>query len=257
MARSRQDHRRLAHSRGIEVIGVDSLRYFGPRKSPKQMAEDIGDMLSDAKPAPGVRSSPRLFVRGRHASLRVRRTRARMAAARLADRAFSPISGADRIPDLGRRLARHVDGRQRRDRGGDRPAATRVLCVYGSDEDDSACEDAKLSAFTKLALDGGHHFDGKLRRARGASPGRPAERTDGRPRGAATPAGPPAPAKLGHQLTAVHLENLSGDVAGQAVGREEEVGRRAVLGVPAASTEWRPRWRRAFPARSSDGGSPS
>lgn len=179
---------------GIEVIGVDSLRYFWSEKSPKQMAEDIDDMLSDAKPAPGVPIGLLGYSFG----------------ADTLPFAFDELAPEwrQRVSLIGLLAPSAQTGFQISVGGwlgmstGDSDViaaatglpATRVLCVYGSDEDDSACEDAKLSAFTKLALDGGHHFDGNYdalaARLLAALRNGPTAALAAPP----TPAGPPAPA---------------------------------------------------------------
>ncbi len=65
--------------------------------------------------------------------------------------------------------------------------------MYGSEEDDTACIEPKLAAFTKLPIEGGHHFDGNydalaarlLAALRGGRRQRSRPRPPGRPPGAA------------------------------------------------------------------------
>ncbi|WP_062014238.1 virulence factor family protein [Aureimonas sp. AU4] len=145
---------------GVEVIGVDSLRYFWSEKTPEQMASDIGDMLADAKPKPGIPVALMGYSFG-------------------ADTlpfayGFLPQTLRDRVTLVGL-LAPSLQtgfqisvggwlGMSTGDRGVVASAASipaaKVLCVYGTEETDTACLDPKLAGVTKLPIDGGHHFDG-------------------------------------------------------------------------------------------------
>ncbi|WP_279482635.1 AcvB/VirJ family lysyl-phosphatidylglycerol hydrolase [Aureimonas sp. SK2] len=145
---------------GIEVIGVDSLRYFWSEKSAKQMADDISSMLADAKPAANLPIGLLGYSFG----------------ADTLPFAFADMPGewTKRVSLVGLLAPSHQTGFQISVGGwlgmstGDSDVvaaaaglpADRVLCVYGKDEDDTACLDPKLAAVTKLPLEGGHHFDG-------------------------------------------------------------------------------------------------
>ncbi|RIY02175.1 virulence factor family protein [Aureimonas flava] len=178
---------------GIEVIGVDSLRYFWSEKTAKEMADDIGSMLANAKPAPDVPIGLLGYSFG-------------------AD--TLPFAIRELAPEWSKRvsliglLAPSIETGFQISVGGwlgmstgdsDVVAAAaglpadRVLCIYGTDDDGSACVEPRLAAFTKLPIEGGHHFDGNY----DALAARILAALRAGPQAALatppTPAGPPAP----------------------------------------------------------------
>ncbi len=42
-----------------------------------------------------------------------------------------------------------------------------VLCIYGEDDDDSACKTLDRKGFTPIEISGGHHFAGDYERLAG------------------------------------------------------------------------------------------
>ncbi len=181
---------------GIEVIGVDSLRYFWSEKTAKQMADDIGSMLSDAKPPADIPIGLLGYSFG----------------ADTLPFAFGDIPAAwrDRVSLIGLLAPGTQTGFQISVGGwlgmatGDSDVvaaaeglpASRVLCVFGSEKGRTApATPPKLAAFTKLPLEGGHHFDGNY----DALAARILAALRNGPSAALAPpppaAGPPAPAK--------------------------------------------------------------
>ncbi|WP_062207850.1 AcvB/VirJ family lysyl-phosphatidylglycerol hydrolase [Aureimonas sp. AU12] len=146
---------------GIEVIGVDALRYFWSEKTPEEMGADIATMLGNANPKTGVPVALLGYSFG-------------------ADTlpfayAHLPQVWADRVGLVGLLAPSKETGFQISVGGwlglstGDKPVvpaisaipAAKVLCVYGTEDDeDNACTDPALAALTKLPIEGGHHFDG-------------------------------------------------------------------------------------------------
>ncbi|WP_182084940.1 virulence factor family protein [Aureimonas sp. ME7] len=145
---------------GVEVIGVDSLRYFWSEKSAKEMADDISTMLGNAAPAPGIPVALMGYSFG----------------ADTLPFAYPalPPEWASRVTLIGLLAPSTETGFQISVGGwlglstGDSDVVQaiqalpteRVLCIYGQDEDDGACTTPQLAAVTKLPLEGGHHFDG-------------------------------------------------------------------------------------------------
>jgi type IV secretory pathway VirJ component len=156
--------------RGVAVVGVDSLRYFWSKKSPDEVAADLG-LLYD--------HYGKEFGTSRYA---------------LIGYSF----GSDIMPDVWPKLPKAV-----RDRigllslmalgtnadfevtvggfigapsGESRPLAPllhqlpldRTQCIYGKEEaedDETSCTAAELGEAQRIALEGGHHFDGDYSQA--------------------------------------------------------------------------------------------
>jgi type IV secretory pathway VirJ component len=156
--------------RGVAVVGVDSLRYFWSKKSPDEVAADLG-LLYD--------HYGKEFGTSRYA---------------LIGYSF----GSDIMPDVWPKLPKAV-----RDRigllslmalgtnadfevtvggfigapsGESRPLAPllhqlpldRTQCIYGREEaedDETSCTAAELGEAQRIALEGGHHFDGDYSQA--------------------------------------------------------------------------------------------
>lgn len=178
---------------GIEVVGVDSLRYFWSEKTAQQMADDIGAMLTNVKPAANVPIG--LFGYSFGADTLP------FAIAKLDPKWAQRVSLIGLLaPSMQTGFQISVGGWLGMSTGDNDvvEAAThlpaeRVLCVYGSEEEDTACIEPKLAAFTKLPIEGGHHFDGNY----DALAARLLAALRGGPQAALAtppaPAGPPAP----------------------------------------------------------------
>lgn len=147
-------------TQGVHVVGLDALHYFWAKKTPEALAKDIA-FLADAADAND--NLPLMLV------------------------GYS--FGADTIPFAYPLLPKALQDRTRvigllapgpstsfqitiggwlgiNDTGYDvTPAIAklppdRVMCVYGSEDDESACADRSVSKTTIVKTTGGHHFDG-------------------------------------------------------------------------------------------------
>lgn len=152
--------------RGIGVVGVSSRAYLAQRKSPDQAAADVARIARaymarwgadrlvlvgysrGAGMLPFVATRLPPDVRDRVALL------AMFGMERWANFQFHWI---DVVRDVHRKDDLSVAPELARLRG------QRMLCVYGSEERDSACRDADSTLITKVERRGGHHFDGDYR----------------------------------------------------------------------------------------------
>jgi type IV secretory pathway VirJ component len=148
---------------GVDVIGIDCLRYFWSEKSPETVAADVDKLIGDVR-------------RGTDK-------------ARIALIGYS--FGADILPAVFNRLGpearRHIDllsllalgkdahfeihiegwlgGDPQQDASPIAPELARIdprliQCVYGEEEaDESGCLDSHLDAAQVVGIPGGHHFD--------------------------------------------------------------------------------------------------
>ncbi|MBZ9653432.1 virulence factor family protein [Phyllobacterium lublinensis] len=145
---------------GVHVIGVDSLRYFWTQRQPEDIAKDITRMVAKADPT-----------------------------GRLPVSLLGYSFGANTIPFAWPYLSKQLQDRITLvgligteettpfqvsvgawlGLGGDNEVAPavaklpsdRVLCVYGSQEDDTACTAPSLASVQKIELPGDHHYDEK------------------------------------------------------------------------------------------------
>lgn len=152
---------RLAE-RGIAVVGLDARAYLGGGRTPDETAADAA-RLARAYMARWRRT--RLvwigysrgadllpFVLSRQpAELRGRSDLVAMLG--LASRVNFRFRWSDVFRDTRRRDDLLVAPELAKLRG------LRLLCVYGTDETDSACRDADPALVTRIARPGGHHFD--------------------------------------------------------------------------------------------------
>lgn len=154
---------------GIPVVGLNSLRYFWKARTPEGASADLARILRHYLDA--WKASDVLLV----------------GYSRGAD--VLPFMVA-RLPDDLRRRVRlvalvglsrragfefHFADLFRSENGADRPTVPeirrlrglRLLCVYGSDESDSACRDLPPDLAIGIELPGGHHFRGAYREVAG------------------------------------------------------------------------------------------
>ncbi|WP_018429751.1 AcvB/VirJ family lysyl-phosphatidylglycerol hydrolase [Hoeflea sp. 108] len=146
--------------KGVHVVGLDALHYFWAKRTPEELARDVTKMLERADP---TKKLPVMLI------------------------GYS--FGADTLPfaypllppDLQKRtkvIGLMAPGQTTSfqvtisgwlgidDSGYDIPAAIaklpakQVLCIYGEEEDDSACLSPSLANLAKIKTTGGHHFDG-------------------------------------------------------------------------------------------------
>ncbi|WP_176716608.1 AcvB/VirJ family lysyl-phosphatidylglycerol hydrolase [Brucella melitensis] len=143
---------------GVHVIGVDSLRYFWSERTPEEIANDTTAMIKKADPT-----------------------------GKLPVAVLGYSFGADTFPFAWKYLDPSIQDRTRMvgllgvettttfqvsiegwlGMNGDKdvvPAIAsipldRVVCVYGQEEDDTACTADELKGMDAIKLPGGHHFD--------------------------------------------------------------------------------------------------
>ncbi|MGE0584308.1 MAG: virulence factor family protein [Flavobacteriaceae bacterium] len=152
-------------SDGYGVVGLDTLRYFWSEKDPKQFGADLARIVArylarwdlhdttlvgysfgaDTLPfawqylPAGIQSSVRAIV------------------------LLSPETSTGFSISVTGWLGLQSGDHDVVDAVAKLPAG-KVHCLYGKDEDDSACTSPALSKTNVLALDGGHHFDGDYER---------------------------------------------------------------------------------------------
>lgn len=147
-------------TQGVHVVGLDALHYFWSKRTPDALARDIAFLVDAADPddnlpimligysfgadtipfafpllPKAVQDRTRLFgllAPGQTTSFQV------------------TIGGWLGIDDSGYAITPAIAAL---------PAA-RVICVYGEEDDDSACADRSLGKATIVKTSGGHHFDG-------------------------------------------------------------------------------------------------
>lgn len=147
-------------TQGVHVVGLDALHYFWSKRTPEALAKDIAFLIEAADPnddlpvmligysfgadtipfafpllPKAVQDRTRLFgllAPGKTTSFQV------------------TISGWLGIDDSGYTITPAIAALP----------ADRVICVYGEEDDDSACADHSLGKTTIVKTSGGHHFDG-------------------------------------------------------------------------------------------------
>ena len=148
--------------RGVDVVGVDSLRYFWSKRTPQGLAGDL-DRVIRYYAAQWRKSGVILVGYSQGADV-------------------LPFA-LNRLPPASRRLVMHAVlmglgtnasfefhvgnwlGNDAEDDLPIRPEAVRLdprktLCIYGADEEDSLCPELAPASVEALAMPGGHHFDG-------------------------------------------------------------------------------------------------
>ena len=151
---------------GIGVVGLNSRSYLSSKKSPEQAGADVeriaraymtrwnADRLVLVGYSRGAEMAP--FVANRlPAELRAHVVLVAMLG--LANAANFHFHLIDLVEDVHRPDDLPVAPELERLRG------TRMLCVYGTQEKDSGCRTADSTIVTKVARNGGHHFDGDYR----------------------------------------------------------------------------------------------
>jgi type IV secretory pathway VirJ component len=156
-----QDVAAALSSRGIPVVGLDSLRYYWSARTPAGLAADTDRMIryylahfgkqrvlligysqgADVLPFAVNRLSPD--------------TRARVALTAvmgMSEHAVFEFHLTNWVSDDNSGLATLPEI--------NRIAGVPVLCIYGADESDSLCPKLDARKFTVVKLKGGHHFDG-------------------------------------------------------------------------------------------------
>lgn len=150
-------------TRGIPVLGWDSLHYFWTRRTPDSVGQDLARVL-DAR----LKNRParRLLLIGYSLGADVLPFMVNRLPAALKDRiALVALLGISPDMDFEFRIADWLPGGQPPTPYPTGPEVARlpplkVLCVYGAEEDDSLCPRLENPAVIVKRLPGGHHFDG-------------------------------------------------------------------------------------------------
>lgn len=148
----------LLQSQDIHVIGIDSLRYFWSTRTPEEIAKDIEQLVQEADPE--QRLPVALF--GYSFGADVLPFAWQVLDETVKDQTVMiALMGLSKTADFQISIDGWLGG------SGDTPVldqmeympAEKTVCVYGEDEDDTACTDPALDAMERLKLPGGHHFD--------------------------------------------------------------------------------------------------
>ncbi|MEQ1950831.1 virulence factor family protein [Mesorhizobium yinganensis] len=147
-------------TQGVHVVGLDALHYFWAKRTPQELAADIADILKEADPDQKL---PVMLIGYSFGADTVPfaypllpkplQERTKLIALMAPGQTTSfqvTISGWLGIDDSGYQIVPAIAAL---------PAAD-VMCVYGEDEDDSACPSPALKDTTVVKTSGGHHFDG-------------------------------------------------------------------------------------------------
>lgn len=148
----------LFQSQDVHVIGIDALRYFWTKRTPEEVSTDIEQLIQQADPQQKLPVA--LFGYSFGADIlpfawpqldeKIQKQVAMIALMGVSTTADFQISidgwlgGAGDVPVLPLLQKMPKD---------------KTICVYGEDEEDSACTDPSLDPMQKIKLPGGHHFD--------------------------------------------------------------------------------------------------
>jgi type IV secretory pathway VirJ component len=156
-----QDVAGALSAQGIPVVGLDSLRYYWTARTPAGLAADTDRMIryylahfnkqrvlligysqgADVLPFAVNRLSPDAHARVALAAVMGMSAHA-VFEFHLTNWVSDDNSGLATLPEI------------------NRIAGVPVLCIYGTDENDSLCPRLDPKKFTVVKLKGGHHFDG-------------------------------------------------------------------------------------------------
>lgn len=143
---------------GVHVVGVDSLRYFWTERTPQEIAEDTDAILKKADPTGklpvaifGYSFGADTFPFAWQYLDPALQKRTRMIA--LLGSSTTTTFQVTIEGWLG------MDGNHKTVPAIATLPLDRVVCVYGEEEDDTACTEPTLSAMEKMKVSGGHHFN--------------------------------------------------------------------------------------------------
>jgi type IV secretory pathway VirJ component len=149
---------------GVSVVGINSLKYFWRPRTPDGAAADLTRVLRYYMPA---WSASRILLVGYSRGSDVLPFMVSRLPADLRDRVrLVALLGFSRRAGFELHLTDFFGGS-----GGGLPTVPEirklrgmhVLCVYGSEETDSACRDLSPDLANDMSLPGGHHFGGAYR----------------------------------------------------------------------------------------------
>lgn len=151
-------------TQGVHVVGLDALHYFWAKRTPQELATDVATLIAAADPKAelpvmligysfGAETLPFAFPL-LPKTLQDRTKVIGLLAPGQTTSFQITISGWLGIDDSGYHVPAAIAALP----------ADRVICIYGKDDDDSACTDPSVKKTTVLTTDGGHHFDGDYTR---------------------------------------------------------------------------------------------
>ncbi len=156
-----QDVAAALSSKGIPVVGLDSLRYYWTARTPEGLAADTDRMIRYYLPHFGKQ---RVLLIGYSQGADVLPFAVnRLPAATRARVALTAVMGMSEHALFEFHLTSWISD----SRSGpatlpeiNRITGMPVLCIYGADEEDSLCPKLDPKKFIIVKLKGGHHFDG-------------------------------------------------------------------------------------------------
>jgi len=147
---------------GIPVVGVDSLRYFWNERSPESLASDVARIVGTYTQR-WQRKHVILIGYSQGADVlpfainrldgRTRTTLASIVLIGLAEHATFEFH-------VGNWLGIDDDASPPTAPEVQRIRTTKLVCIYGEDDDDATCDSYRGSRVRVVKLPGGHHFDG-------------------------------------------------------------------------------------------------
>ncbi len=145
---------------GVHVVGVDSLRYFWALRKPEDISNDIKRIVAKADPTGKL---PVVLLGYSFGANTIPFSWPYLSQS-LQDRvSLVGLIGTEETTPFQVSVGAWLG------MGGDNEVApavaklplNKVLCVYGSEEDDTACTNPSLAAVQKIELQGDHHYDEK------------------------------------------------------------------------------------------------
>lgn len=147
-------------TQGVHVVGLDALHYFWSKRTPQDLARDMAFLVdaadsTDALPIMligysfGADTIPFAFPLLPKAVQDRTRVFGLLAPGKSTSFQIT-ISGWLGIDDTGYSVVPAIAALP----------PDRVVCVYGKEDEDSACADTSLRGTTVVKTSGGHHFDG-------------------------------------------------------------------------------------------------
>jgi type IV secretory pathway VirJ component len=149
-------------AKGVDVVGLDSLRYFWSQRTPQGLADDLDRILRYY--AAQWKKSGALLVGYSQGANVLPFALNRLPAATRARVRYSVLMGLERQASFEFHVGNWL-GSEDDEAFPIRPEAVkldprRTLCIYGADEKDSLCPQLAPLSVQALQLPGGHHFDG-------------------------------------------------------------------------------------------------
>jgi type IV secretory pathway VirJ component len=165
----RQIGQELARS-GVPVVGVDSLRYFWREQRPDAVARDLERMISHYT-VKWDRSKVLLIGYSFGADILPSTINHLSEQSRSHIRLVSLLGFAKKADfEVGISGWLGVESSDAEDTLAEiaKLPPIPLQCVYGAEEDDTACTTPELERASKLRMDGGHHFDGNYKQVASA-----------------------------------------------------------------------------------------